>query len=382
MTIEAKKMYLEAIRNRYKNASKTDKSIILDEFCQVCDYNRKHAIRVIKNGHIKERKRTGKPSKYQDAHFVSHVLKIWESTGYVCSKRLVAAMPLWLPYYETLDNETSEKLKKISSSTLERILKKNRNTIRGISSTVPTHLPKSQIPLELLDKEITSPGFVEADTVVHCGNSLAGEYACTLTVTDLYSAWTENRATWMKGSAAIVGEIASIEKDLPFALHGFATDNGSEFLNCKLINYFKENRRNKVKFVRRRPYKKNDNAHVEQKNWTHVRQLFGYSRIECPDLITLMNEIYSQFWNPLWNFFLPTMKLKKKTRIGGRVVKEYEALKTPYQRIMESTEVAESFKRELKYRFERMNPFELKKELENKLKDFKRMSEKSLLLAA
>lgn len=221
---------------------------------------------------------------------MAHVLKLWEATGYICSKRLVAAIPLWLPYYGLLDVETNEKLKSISSSTVERILKRNRSTFKGLSSTVPTSLPKSQIPLELLDKDITGPGFVEADTVVHCGNSLAGEYACTLTVTDIYSAWTENRATWMKSASVIVKEIADVENCLPFALHGFATDNGSEFLNQKLINYFKENRRNKVKFVRRRPYKKNDNAHVEQKNWPHVRQLFGYTRIDQANQIPPDNE--------------------------------------------------------------------------------------------
>jgi hypothetical protein len=382
MTIEARKMYLKAIQDRYQKASKSEKTLILDEFCQVCQYSRKHAIRVIKTGHIRERRRTGKPSKYQDAHFVAHVLKLWEATGFICSKRLVAAIPLWLPYYGLLDVETNTKLKSVSSSTVERILKKNRSTFKGLSSTVPTSLPKSQIPLELLDKDITGPGFVEADTVVHCGNSLAGEYACTLTVTDIYSAWTENRATWMKSASVIVSEIADVEKCLPFALHGFATDNGSEFLNQKLINYFKENRKNKVKFVRRRPYKKNDNAHVEQKNWTHVRQLFGYTRIDQANLIEMMNEIYSSYWNPLWNFFLPTMKLKRKTRLGGKVVKEYEALKTPYERVMNNPDVAESYKRELKFRYERLNPFELKRELEIRLKEFKKMSEKPLSLAA
>lgn len=167
------------------------------------------------------------------------------------------------------------------------------------------------------------PGLIEADTVAHCGTSLAGEFINTLTMTDICSAWTENRAVWKKESSTVLKAISSIEEDLPFNVLSFATDNGNEFLNHDLHSYF-FNRKNRVEFVRRRPYKKNDNAHVEQKNWTHVRELFGYDRFDAESQVEFMNDVYKRLWNPPWNFFTPVMKLKSKTRVGGRIIKVHD----------------------------------------------------------
>jgi hypothetical protein len=188
-------------------------------------------------------------------------------------------------------------------------------------------------------------------------------------VTDLYSGWTENRAVWTKTGEKVVSVLKEIEDRLPFMLVGMATDNGSEFLNDQVVNYLQQ-REAPVNMVRRRPYQKNDNAHVEQKNWTHVRQLFGYDRVEEVGLVTLMNEIYRAYWNPLQNYFTPVLKLSSKERVGGRVKKKYDVPKTPYKRLLESTYISEKDKVLLKDAFRAKNPIYLKKEMEKKLKEF------------
>jgi hypothetical protein len=173
--------------------------------------------------------------------------------------------------------------------------------------------------------------------------------------------------------------IKTIEQALPFAMNGFACDNGSEFLNYDLLKYFRFNRETPVEFTRRRPYKKNDNAHVEQKNWTHVRQLFGYDRLEDRALVAMMNEIYTEYWNPLNNFFIPAVRLIEKTRIGGRIQKKYDQPKTPYQRLMESTDLSVEAKAKLKTRFDALNPFELKQGLQTKLDDLRQYYQRQKL---
>ena len=234
---------------------------------------------------------------------------------------------------------------------------------------------KSKIPIKLLDHKILAPGFMESDTVAHCGNSLSGEFVNTLTVTDLFSGWTENRAMLTKTSDQIVKQVNSIESRLPFRMQGFASDNGTEFLNQDL-HYYLTKRKDPVEFVRRRPYKKNDNAHVEQKNFTHVRSLFGYERFEDAELVQKMNEIYQAYWNPLWNYFTPCLKLKAKTRIGGRIKKEYDVPKTPAQRLLEHSELPSPQQSYIKEQLRGRNPFWLKQQLDKKLKEFFELVEK------
>jgi hypothetical protein len=231
--------------------------------------------------------------------------------GRICSKKMVSAMPLWLPFYHEADVHMQKLLSEISAATIDRHLEKYRESSRrGLSSTSPSMI-KNKIPIELLDHQIKEPGFIEADTVAHCGSSLAGDFVNTLTMTDVFTGWTENRAMLGKDGRTVMGAIRSVERNLPFYIKGFASDNGNEFLNHDLHSYFTD-RKNQVNFVRRRPYKKNDNAHVEQKNWTHVRELFGYNRFTKKTHIQMMNDIYKKLWNPLWNYFTPVMKLENK----------------------------------------------------------------------
>lgn len=368
MPIEFKRAYLEGIRLRYRNSTKKAKGIILDEFCKICKLTRKHVIKIL-NGTINPRlHRPGPKSKYQREDVLKALKELWSLMNQMCSKKMVVAFADWLPFYEAKD-EVKRLLLEMSASTVDRLLRPHRSPLqRGISATRPS-LIKNRIPLKLLEGEVLMPGYFEADTVAHCGNNLSGEFGNTLTMTDLCSGWTENRALWTKTGEKVVNQFRDIESRLPFGVIGVATDNGSEFLNEELLGYLRD-RKAPVNMVRRRPYKKNDNAHVEQKNWTHVRQLFGYDRVDDPILIPMMNEIYRAYWNPLMNFFTPVLKLKSKERIGGRVKKVYDEPRSPFKRLLESSYVSEQEKAKLKDAYCTKNPVYLKKEMDKKLKAF------------
>lgn len=368
MPIEVKRTILEKIRLRYLKANKRQKSLILDEFCQTCDLSRKHAIRLL-NGELGARSYHPGPKFKYGKDVQEHLVILWIAMGQICSKKMVEALPLWLPFYNECSSETKYLLHQISSSTIDRALRKHRlENEKGKTSTVVSML-KNRIPIELLDSEVMEPGFIEADTVVHCGTSLAGEFVNTLTMTDIYSGWTETRATWTKLSSNILRAIKNIEDDLPFKIKGFASDNGNEFLNYDLADYF-DKRKDKVHFVRRRPYQKNDNAHVEQKNWTHVRELLGYDRFDQEWDVEWINDIYRSYWNPLWNFFNPVMKLKEKTRVGGKITKVHDRPTTPYQRLLDSGHLTNEQRERLENKMKDLNPFTLKKELDEKLRWF------------
>ena len=373
MSLKLKREILRLYKKRYYlSQHRTEKTKIISDFCFDTGYSRKYAIKIL-TGKVTPHKasKPGPKSKYQSSSFIIHLQIIWEAMNRMCSKKMVEALPLWLDYYKGASAEERELFLKVSSSTIDRLLKPYKSSsvnVRGLSSTRPS-LIKNKIPIKLLDENVTEPGFIEADTVVHCGGSLLGEYANSLTMTDLCSGWTENRACWTKSADSVKAKIKSIEKSLPFKIKGFASDNGTEFITHDLHEYFMM-RDEPVEFVRRRAYKKNDNAHVEQKNWTHVRELFGYERFEDPELVGLMNEIYQAYWNPLWNYFTPVMKLVEKTRVGAKYKKKYDRPQTPYQRLLANEALTSVQKRDLKHRFEGHNPFYLKEQLDIKLKIF------------
>jgi hypothetical protein len=235
---------------------------------------------------------------------------------------------LWLPFYgatfEPLTPGTRKLLLSISAASIDRVLQPVRVKLRkGRCTTRPGTLLRNQIPIRTHHWDVTQPGFVEADTVAHCGNSIAGEFVWSLTFTDILTTWTENRATWGKGSVGVLDRIKDIENHIPFALKGFHCDSGTEFLNNHLLRYFTD-RPKVVSFTRSRPYKKNDNAHVEQKNWSHVRQLLGYDRLDQPELVPMINDLYTHEWSLYQNHFCPSFKLVEKTRINSKYRKKYD----------------------------------------------------------
>jgi len=362
--------YLKAVKDRYRQGDKKSKTLILDEFCHVCGYNRKYAIRLLNRKRKRVRKRPGRKPVYRSDELVLALKGIWLATDQMCSKKLVAAIPLWLPFYDKkLSDETAEKLLSISAATIDRLLATIRIQSRpkGLCTTKPGSLLRNQIPIRTHNWDITGPGFMKADTVAHCGNSMAGDFIWSLTLTDIHSGWTECRATWNNGAQGVIEQIKNIEKGLVFPLKGFDCDNGSEFLNHHLLRFF-TNRQPKIKFTRSRPYKKNDNAHVEQKNWSFVRQLLGYDRLDNPRLVDLINNLYTNEWSLCQNHFCPTFKLIEKQRINSKYKKKYESPHTPYQRLMASDQITETKKKQLQACHLNLNPFILKQNIERKLK--------------
>lgn len=368
-----RRAYLEAVRNRYKQASKIAKAIILDEFCSVCGYNRKYAIRLLNQQKRRPTKRPGRKPIYHSTELLIALKRIWLATDQMCSKRLVVAIPLWLPFYGNiygkLSGRTTAQLLSVSAATIDRLLAptRARTRSRGLCATKPGSLLKNQIPIRTHNWDISQPGFMEADTVAHCGNSLAGDFIWSLTLTDIHTGWTECRATWNNGATGVIEQIKNIQTKLPFELKGFDCDNGSEFLNYHLLRYFTEHKP-KIKFTRSRPYKKNDNAHVEQKNWTHVRHLLGYDRLDNPKLVKLINNLYTRQWSLLQNHFCPTLKLLEKIRVNSKYYKKYETPQTPYQRLMLSEYISDDNKKTLKNTHQTLDPFKLKRQINRQLK--------------
>jgi len=368
---QSKREYLLAIWERYQRVGRRFKSKILDEFCAVCGYTRKYAIGLLSR---KPRRRQCKPGprRRYDGQVLEPLKVIWLAAEQMCSKRLKAALPLWLPFYEQehgpLVEAVRKKLLQISAASIDRLLKKERARYRGkgLCGTRPGGLLKHQIPIRTDNDDVDRPGFLEADTVAHCGNSLAGDFIWSITFTDIFCQWTENRATWNKGAEGVLGQVKDVEANLPFELLGFDVDNGSEFLCFHLWRYLLDRPR-PVPLTRSRPYRKNDQAHVEQKNWTHVRQLLGYQRLEQPELVPLINELY-RTWGLLHNFFCPNLKLLSKTRKGAKTIRKYSPPQTPYQRLLQSKHLSQEQKQKLQNRFQQLNPLQLKREIEQKLK--------------
>ena len=370
-----KHVNLESFMRRYKRSGRQSKGKILTELCDLYGYNRKYLLQFFNHLTGKKYSRPGPKVKYRPSEELLLPLKrIWLGSGQLCSKRLKETIVGWLPSYEDsygfLSEEVRQKLLAISTGTLDKLLRPYRAKYkrRGLSGTRPGYLLKNQIPIKTNHWDITQPGFMEADTVAHCGNSLAGDFAWSITMTDILTCWTENRAIWGKGESGVVKQIEDIEKSLPFLLLGFDCDNGSEFLNWHLMRYLSSNRKQPIQFTRSRPYRKNDNAHVEQKNWTHVRHLFGYDRYDKRVLVDLMNDIYKHEWGLYQNHFIPSQKLMKKEKINSKYKKQYDKPKTPYQRVLASEHVSNEKKMELAFTHQQLNPFKLKIVIEKKLR--------------
>ncbi|MFH1236043.1 MAG: integrase [Parcubacteria group bacterium] len=373
-----KHQYLEAIRSRYYQAGKREKKTILDEFCFVCEYNRKYAIRVLRPSLAKLYKlrvpRIGRPIEYNDPVIFDVLKNIWQMLNLPCSTRLKAALPLWLPHYATFYKSiVTEKqmtlLLRVSPSTIDRLLAPLRVSSHkwGLCTTKPGSLLKKHIPIATDQWDESRPGFLEADSVSHCGMSTDGTYVISINCIDLATTWREQRAVFGKGERGVLGAIRDVEDKLPFDLLGFDCDNGSEFLNWHIHRHLTDRKR-PVKYTRSRPYHKNDNAHVEEKNWTLIRQYIGYQRLAQPHLADELNALYTSEWRLMMNFFVPSTKLVEKRRIGSRIVKRYDAPKTPYQRVLEHPAVTPEAKLLLTNQFLTSNPFVLQKAIQKKIK--------------
>lgn len=375
MSNEAKIEHLLAIKKRYNFSSKAEKKVILDEFCKTYDYNRKYAIRLInkRSDTSQRKKRSGRPKIYCSAALLDFLRELWISSNLVCSKRLKAMIPVWLPFFnKELSQEIKSLLLSISPATIDRILHKIKPKHKrlGFSSTKPGSLLKKHIPIKTNQWDESRPGFLEADTVAHCGSSVAGNFIYTVNVTDIATGWTEARAVWGKGKTGVFNALVDIQHSLPFKILGFDSDNGNEFLNNYLYAYLTKK---KIQFTRSREYQKNDNAHIEQKNWTNIRQYLGYHRFDNIEMLPLLNELFSKHWSLFFNFFIPSVKLIAKERVDSKIIKKHDCPKTPLQRLLSSEHIKSSTKKQLKKEFESLNPFQLRCSIKKQIKAILRL---------
>jgi hypothetical protein len=317
--------------------------------------------------------RRGRRSKYNDFDKY-HLIQIWKLSGYPCSKRLKTILDEWLSDYDCTDG-VKEHLKSMSPSQMDEYLRKARaDYLKKVNSgTIPAknHIKKL---IRLRDPSVRyqEPGFIESDTVLHCGHYIWGFYAHTVSITDLFSGWTGGGGIHSKNADLVVKKLKELKKNLPFLMKALFFDNGIEFINHLLVQEFKD--LNGVDVARGRAGKSNDQCHIEQKNSTFVRSIFGHVRIEDPSLVPLMNEIY-EVWGLLHNYFMPQMKLISKDRVGSKVKKKYDKPKTPYQRIIECEKVSDEIKENLRKTKSSLNPFKLQAELQKKLVYFHQLND-------
>jgi len=270
---------------------------------------------------------------------------IWLNADRPCSSRLVGVIPIWLPHYEkrygNLEESTRQKLLSAKARTLDRILGpvRKKHGSRGLSGTRAGQYLKNSIPIKISHADVNEPGYMQADTVAHCGTSLKGDFVWSLTFTDIESGWTQNGAVWNKGEHDVHQLLERMEQNLPFMIKAFHSDNGGEFINWHLESYYR-NRKNPIEMTRGRPGAKNDCPHVEQKNHTHVRLLLGWQRIEDPGLVKVINEMYEAA-NLLTNFFCTNRHLVFKERRGSKYYKKYDQPLTPCDRLLASDHVTE-----------------------------------------
>ena len=362
----ARQELVQAIGGRYRTVSADEKGRILDEFVALTGYLRKHAIRVL-NGF------TGRPTftrrgrlRLYDEAVRQALIVFWEASDRICGKRLKPLLPVLLPALErhghiSLDPAVRGHLLTVSASTIDRMLSGARASTGGRRARAKTTpAVRRRVPVRTFaDWHEPAPGFVEADLVVHCGESMAGSFASTLVLTDIASGWIECIALLVRDSSLIVDALERLRATLPFPLRGIDTDNGSEFINELLITFCTDHG---IEFTRSRPYRKNDQAWVEQKNGSVVRRLVGYGRLEGVAAGEALSRLYSAS-RLFVNFFQPSFKLADKERVGAHVRKRYYAPETPCARLLASTAIAESMKDRLRAVLGTLDPLRLLDEI-------------------
>jgi hypothetical protein len=371
MSQGSKREMIATIRPRYLKADKAGKARILDELIATTGYHRKSAIRVL--GHNPKPKGLKKPGrrKVYQGKVVQALEQVWEICGRICSKRLQPFLPEMVSVLERchemdLSEETKSLLLAMSCSTIDRCLKKARFTSprHGLSTTKPGALLKKAIPIRTFTPwEEEHPGFLEIDLVAHCGSTTEGTYLNTLTATDLATGWTECLALANKTQAAVSQAIGQLRLDLPFPLLGLDSDNGSEFINDTLLRYCQSEQ---ITFTRSRPYRKNDQAHVEQKNWSVVRHTIGYDRLETTEELAMLGSIYADLRLYI-NFFQPVLKLIGKERVDGKTVRTYDQATTPYRRVLALEALPLMVKARLTAQYVLLNPVSLRASIDAKV---------------
>lgn len=374
MDHKAFREYVRVVGIRYHKSGKRQRGKILDELCATAELNRNYATRLLNNGHKTNRSRPGRKSQYSEPGFRLVLIRFWSASEYLCGKHLKAALRRYLPWYETVYGELTEehrqKLLAISPASIDRVLRPNK-VKRGLSLTRRGKMFREEITIRTDYWSEVTPGFMEGDSVAHCGSSMKGPFIWTMTFVDIATTWVETRAVWTLNGDNTVEAIKSVRSSIPFDLVALDFDNGSEFLNNVVVRYCTAQN---VGLTRSRPNRKNDNAHVEQKNDSVVRQFMGHQRFENPDLVPLMNDLYMNEWCWYNNLFRPSLKLKEKTKVGSKYRRKYDPPKTPYERVMESPVVSVEKKQQLKALADSINPFLLQRSMHDKLKKIRKLA--------
>ena len=345
---------------------------MLNEFCRVCGYNRKYAIRLLRQPLEVRTRKNRQEGRYVYSHQAISILEdLWEVAGYPWSERFKAMIPLWMPWIRkqyVLDRKIEKELRSISARQMDRRLADKRNKIRKrrYGTTRPGSLLKHQIPIRTKNWDITLAGYLEIDTVAHCGNSVAGEFIYTLDCVDIQTTWVERRAVMGKGEIHVLSAFQELQQSFPFRIRGIDSDNGGEFINYHLYRYCRRSRP-KITFTRGRPYETKDSAHIEQKNWTHVRKIFGWDRYASPEALVAFNDLYRNELRWWHNFFQPSVKQLSKIQQGSKWIRRYDSPKTPFQRVLESPQADSTKVFQLKKRFASLNPFVLSQQIDRKL---------------
>lgn len=374
MSKQTREEVLQRLRRRYATAGAEHKRKLLDQAQDLLGYHRKSAIRALRAPRVVRGPRilTGRPVTYEPGLLRRWLRPIWAATDYACGRRLAAMLPEWVPAYEQherrLPGEVRDKLLMASGRTLDRLLEPLRGEGTGRSLTRPGTLLRHQIPIRGSLWEEGKPGWLEVDTVALCGGSVAGEFVWMVDGVDYATTWVEVRAMWGRGQAGTLVALQDVEASLPFTLLGLDSDNGGEFLNYHVLQWLQQRRR-PVFMTRSRPYKKDDNAHVEQKNWTHIRQCFGYERHDNPEVVALINALAKGAYGQLLNYFHASLKLDHQERAEGRVKRIYGPAQTPLTRVLASADVQPQSKRHLRQEKASLNPFALKLVVDRSLKE-------------
>jgi hypothetical protein len=366
ISVDARRELVRAIRARYHTASREEKARILDEFVAVTGFHRKHSIRLLKAVDAPVRQSVRRPRlRLYDEAVRDGVVVLWEASDRVCGKRLKPLLPILIEALERhghiqLDGEVRQKLLSVSASTIDRLLAVPRGAVDGQPQRRAKPALRNAIPVRTFaDWKAPLPGFMEADLVGHGGESVAGSFAHTLVLTDVATGWTECVPLAVREGSLIVEALTRLRTTMPFPLRGFDTDNGGEFVNDVVLAYCKNEG---IEFTRSRPYRKNDQAWVEQKNGSVVRRLVGYRRLEGLAAAAALARLYAAS-RLFVNFFQPSFKLAEKKREGARVTKRYHAPATPCARLLESDGVADAMKDKLRAVAVTLDPLRLLDEI-------------------
>jgi hypothetical protein len=372
MDLGMRKALKEAMWKRYRRAPKTMKTQILDELCAATGYHRQYAIAQL--NHMEDAEPFFKKiSRTRKRHYTQDVLavieKIWEEADYPWSVRLKVILKLWLPWIRrryALSSLQETKILRIGARTIDRYLSPKRRNLRRrlYGRTKPGTLLRHQIPIKCESWQEIDPGHLELDTVSHSGENSSGTFAYTLNLTDIASTWVETRSVLGKGEATILEAFRQMKASLPFKVLSIDSDNGGEFINNRLYAYCQSER---IGFTRSRPYKKDDNAHIEQKNWTHVRKLIGWDRYDTAEAVQAMNKLYGQELRLYMNLFQPSVKLRERVRKGSRRTRRYGPPLTALDRLLDMPNIDPAKLEPLVQLRARLDPFALSATIRRKL---------------